>query len=278
MKSSVSTAPPTYDQSMRSPELKTLGTEEDMIKARSLVGPDSIIHAALRPSESAINTVAYAQLKTFAIIPCFWPHLICVGPCLCFTASNIKECLKNTLYIITNDRLIISVEEYSPPCSCCSQTTGLDSGEYYYENIVEVGVDNRGQGCTIFRVSKVRLQFVSTTALLIVDNPAEVADLIRELRRSNKEVGSRQVVIQQPIESQPEVQKRIFVAAYNSPNSFSIINLGDDPQRWQEFQNEIRGRFNIPNHLSLMFKLADINAEVKCASDLSSNDRLLVFF
>jgi hypothetical protein len=79
-------------------------------------------------------------------------------------------------------------------------------------------------------------------------------------------------------DTQLEVQKTIFFAAYNCPNNFSIVNLSDDPQRWQEFQNEIRERLNIPHHLSLIFKLADINAKVTSTSDLSSNDIILVFF
>ena len=81
---------------------------------------------------------------------------------------------------------------------------------------------------------------------------------------------------QEQQQQQQPTSKRIFVSQPES-NSFSIVELkGDSQYHWELFLQEVRRMMNLPKSSNLKITLAEVNARITAASQLHSNDKIII--
>ena len=82
----------------------------------------------------------------FLMLPCFWPHLLCVWPCLCGMKAASRNEAVSQYWILTETELKIVTMDHDATCcpGCCR--TGDQVKTVPLENITDVGVDARGSG------------------------------------------------------------------------------------------------------------------------------------
>jgi hypothetical protein len=75
------------------------------------------------------------------------------------------------------------------------------------------------------------------------------------------------------------INKRIFVANSQTPDNFTIFFFNSESfADFEKFLNEIKVKFNIQQYSKITLFLAEINVEIKKASQLSNNDKIIVHF
>jgi hypothetical protein len=80
------------------------------------------------------------------VIPCFWPHLVLMWPCLCAAKSAGVNGARNQYWILTQRELKIVSVDHDTSCIPGLFTSGNDTKTIPLENITDCGVDNPGQG------------------------------------------------------------------------------------------------------------------------------------
>jgi hypothetical protein len=80
----------------------------------------------------------------FLILPCFWPHLLIMWPCLLVGKMSLENCIKSQYWILTERELKVVTMDHAT--SCCS-SSGNQVKSIPLENITDCGVDSVGQGC-----------------------------------------------------------------------------------------------------------------------------------
>jgi hypothetical protein len=81
---------------------------------------------------------------TFLIVPCFWPHLLCMWPCLLVSKMAWENRIYSQYWILTERELKVVTMDYAT--SCCA-SSGNQVKSIPLENITDCGVDSVGQGC-----------------------------------------------------------------------------------------------------------------------------------
>ena len=160
-----------------------IGDKEDIeyvVKNVPLAGK---LVGVFRPSPEAIKNVPLASFS-MVFLPCFWPHLILLSPCLIGACFASRATLKETYYILTTDSLIYHVSD--PSIGFCS--TGLDSKEFSLQMIQDVTINNAGSGCALFQVPSVKIGMINSSRKtrpfsLYVSNTTELAMTIQQLKK-----------------------------------------------------------------------------------------------
>jgi hypothetical protein len=92
----------------------------------------------------------YACCRTFGpllVLPCFWPHLLIIWPCLWSTAANIENTALSQYWILTEQELRIVSLDHDSCCIPGSAKSGVTCKTIPLENITDAGIDAIGKGC-----------------------------------------------------------------------------------------------------------------------------------
>lgn len=170
-------------------------THDDLQKcARQVTAPNESILAVWRVNEQDRSNAAYSIFPAPLLLPCFWPHLCVLSPCVCAAVSAQYAILKGTLYFLTNKNLGVIVDAAIGPCGVCMRT-GVDSGSMPLTEIRSVGINAKGGGaclCCPFSALMVGTPLGSplanfgggkgraaSTLRMVVADPDEAAAMIR---------------------------------------------------------------------------------------------------
>jgi hypothetical protein len=91
----------------------------------------------------------YACCRTFGpllVLPCFWPHLLILWPCLWSTATNIENTARSQYWIVTEQELRIVSLDHDACCIPGSVKSGVICKTIPLENITDAGLDAIGKG------------------------------------------------------------------------------------------------------------------------------------
>jgi hypothetical protein len=80
----------------------------------------------------------------FLVVPCLWPHLLIMWPCLLLGQIALENCIKSQYWILTERELKVVTMDHAT--SCCS-SSGNQVKSIPLENITDCGVDSVGRGC-----------------------------------------------------------------------------------------------------------------------------------
>jgi hypothetical protein len=91
----------------------------------------------------------YACCRTvgpFLVLPCFWPHLLCLWPCLWSGATSVANAARSQYWILTEQELrIVTLDHdrcFIPGCF----KSGVNCKAIPLENITDAGLDAIGTG------------------------------------------------------------------------------------------------------------------------------------
>lgn len=82
----------------------------------------------------------------FAVLPCFWPHLLILWPCLCSAKIVAQRAARSQYWILTEQELRIVTLDYDACCCPGVSRTGNVNKTIPLENITDAGLDARGSG------------------------------------------------------------------------------------------------------------------------------------
>jgi hypothetical protein len=91
----------------------------------------------------------YSCCRTFGpllVLPCFWPHLLILWPCMWSAATNIANTARSQYWILTEQELRIISLDHDACCIPGSAKSGVNSKAIPLENITDVGLDDIGKG------------------------------------------------------------------------------------------------------------------------------------
>ena len=83
----------------------------------------------------------------FLFLPCFWPHMVLLSPCLCLQMYVNVSQMKNQYWILTEYELKVVEMEYDYICCCPGVfTSGISVQTIPLENITDCGLKIQGSG------------------------------------------------------------------------------------------------------------------------------------
>lgn len=107
-------------------------TQEDLEKARSVVGQGEEILGLWTVSSEQAMMASCLPMMPILVLPCFWPHAMVLSPCLCTCFWMNKYVLEGSQTILTNQRIYRVVDSDG----CCNQN---QSGDLALGDINSVG-------------------------------------------------------------------------------------------------------------------------------------------
>jgi hypothetical protein len=82
----------------------------------------------------------------FVACPCFWPHLLCMWPCLWGQCSGQYNAAASQYWILSENELkVLSLDHDASCCPYCFRT-GDQVTTIPLENVTDCGVEARGNG------------------------------------------------------------------------------------------------------------------------------------
>jgi hypothetical protein len=110
----------------------------------------------------------YACCQAFGpllVLPCFWPHMIILSPCLCAACSANTNRIKNQYWILCDNELKIVSKSFDTCCiPGCSQS-GNNIKTIPLANITDCGVQASGKGCTNQCTAQLPTIYVDTASV-----------------------------------------------------------------------------------------------------------------
>jgi hypothetical protein len=92
----------------------------------------------------------YACCRSFGplvILPCFWPHLLVLWPCLWCAATKVENAARSQYWILTEQELRIVSLDHDSCCIPGCVNSGVTCKAIPLENITDAGLDAIGTGC-----------------------------------------------------------------------------------------------------------------------------------
>lgn len=112
----------------------------------------------------------------FLIIPCFWPHLLLMWPCLCSMKTKIENTIRSQYWILTETELKIVIKHHDTCCIPGCSEAGDSVQSIPLENITDCGTQALGKGFTNSCVKPLPIIYVDTAGHVKVENgPAHEA-------------------------------------------------------------------------------------------------------
>lgn len=95
------------------------------------------------------NLFGYYCSRTFglAVLPCFWPHLIILSPCLCANQIAAVNAARNQYWILTETELKVVTMDHDTCCIPGCVSSGNQIKSIPLENITDCGINAKGSGC-----------------------------------------------------------------------------------------------------------------------------------
>ena len=190
-------------------------------------------------------------------MPCFWPHLCCLSPCLIAGYLAQKEMYKGTIYVLGRKNLYrisdvnIGNHNGSSLLSCFNCTTGRDSAMQELSGIQGISIDSRGEGfCAQLRTSHVSIglpigsplvnsgrsghESLQTQFVMLVEEPEKAARLIREAKEQQEQAQMNamdQQQVYQPAQAVVAVPVNAMVMERPYSTAVENENVGDDNEK-----------------------------------------------
>lgn len=108
---------------------------------------------------------AFYCMSTFKVfvVPCFWPHLLFLWPCLCSAKTAGVNAAKSQYWILTERELKIIQVDHDSTCIPGLMTSGNDIKTIPLENITDCAVDNAGRGCLDAEIASIHVDTANAT-------------------------------------------------------------------------------------------------------------------
>ena len=139
---------------------------------------------------------AMQKVGDMLMVPCFWPLVLLMSPCLCTTYCGLLENLKSHYWILTEYDLIIVGLEFNICCwlpGICTQPSKVQS--IPLEKITDCGIRNRGNGCINRWFGQVPVLFVDNASSSTNCAAAEGVGFIRTRKMMEKILDQRGIVL-----------------------------------------------------------------------------------
>jgi Short C-terminal domain len=92
------------------------------------------------------SRVCVQSFGLFLFLPCFWPHLLVIWPCLWAGMSNAENTIKSQYWILTERELkVVTMDHFT--CCVPISSSGTQVKTIPLENITDCGVVSVGKGC-----------------------------------------------------------------------------------------------------------------------------------
>jgi len=106
--------------------------EAQLEKAKGIVRPEETLYAVWTVSSEQAALAACLPLAPMLALPCFWPHMVFLSPCLCACVCMNKATLEGSITILTDKRIYRDIDTGG----CCNQN---QSGDLTLTQINSVG-------------------------------------------------------------------------------------------------------------------------------------------
>ena len=83
----------------------------------------------------------------FVFLPCFWPHLLIIWPCLWSAAAKVENAARSQYWILTEQELRIVSLDHDVCCIAGCIKSGVTCKAIPLENITDAGLAAIGTGC-----------------------------------------------------------------------------------------------------------------------------------
>ena len=131
-------------------------TEDDLRNAAERCDGEERIAAIWRIPSDVASSAACASFPPALFLPCFWPHLAVLSPCLISGYCTGVSLFEGTTYFLTDKALHVLVDA---SVGGCLYRTGKDSGQVGLNEIKSIVVNNAASGlCAGFSPSTLDVQ------------------------------------------------------------------------------------------------------------------------
>jgi hypothetical protein len=80
------------------------------------------------------------------VLPCFWPYLLFLWPCLWSAATRVENAARSQFWILTEQELRIVSLDHEGCCIAGCVKSGVNCKVIPLENITDAGLDATGKG------------------------------------------------------------------------------------------------------------------------------------
>lgn len=202
-------------------------------------------------STENINASSLGPFAALVALPCFWPHLVCLSPCVIANYLVTKEVCEGTIYVLGRKNLYTIIDAEvggsSSPCPCFGFTTGRDSAMQELSAIQGIAVNSRGEGCcSQLRTSHVSIgvpfgsplanhgksgdQHLNTHFVMLVEEPEKAARLIREAKEqfSQPIEAAVAVPVNAMVMERPPIAVPVNAMMMERPPIAGVPNIGNN--------------------------------------------------
>uniref|UniRef100_A0A7S2RR92 Ubiquitin-like domain-containing protein n=1 Tax=Mucochytrium quahogii TaxID=96639 RepID=A0A7S2RR92_9STRA len=277
-----------------------IGNERDIAYVKSRIGHATQIYAVFRPDDETAYKAAHMQLKMF-FCPCFWPFLICLGPCLCASAKTMENKYKATYYAVTSEGVYSIEDQYDVSgCTLCTKV-GQDYNFLPWDQVVSVNV-KYGRNCMQFSHVFIQTHGVTVTGSgdstrvrqnglpWLLPDCDEVAKLLRDKLQEFKQNRNSPFVMQaqaiptelsqvqlenQTVSVEPPSGMRLFVFSSITPEEKKVVRINRNASI-EEFHEEIMSVLGLKSISKLFLVNGESKVEISGVLDLDPNDTVCV--
>jgi hypothetical protein len=152
-----------------------IGTKDSLphdIREIAMLRSEVIAWTALDPA-LAPNVGPYSCGTFFGIyltLPCFWPHLLCIWPCLCKMKTKLENTIRSQYWILTETELKVVIKHHDTCCIPGYSEAGDFVQSIPLENITDCGAQAVGKGFTNSCVKPLPIIFVDTAGHVNMEN------------------------------------------------------------------------------------------------------------
>ena len=129
----------------RPPNVGTSADIPDEILSAALLQKDKIVAWVTLDDEFKETIGHYTCCSTFGaflFLPCFWPHLLILWPCLLAGKLSVERTIRNTYWVLTTTEIKIIVKSHS---GCCG-TIGNQVKSIPLDTITDCGISAQNTG------------------------------------------------------------------------------------------------------------------------------------
>jgi hypothetical protein len=146
-----------------------VGTSHNLpqdIRDMSGLRDEVIAWTSLDPAHARdISSIVFCQTCCpLLLLPCFWPHLIILSPCLCSGLSATKNAIFSTYWILTETELKIVIKSHDRCCFPNCVKSGNILKTIPLENITDSGLVSKATGCVVGCTGDVPSIYIDTAS------------------------------------------------------------------------------------------------------------------
>lgn len=137
-----------------------------VLDAANIRDPDEVLAWTTADPNQCLGCYSFLQVfGKFLFLPCFWPHMVLLSPCLCLSFCTNWSRFLCQYWILVDYELKVVEMEYDY-CCCCPGclTSGQSVKTIPLENITDCGLQAQGSGLCNVLGAETPLLYVDTAS------------------------------------------------------------------------------------------------------------------